>query len=71
VLRIYKKKAIFKILDILTIKTVVGLSCLCLLLTTIKLMSFTLLTAYKDRLRKIIKAVTSANNLSGAGAHSA
>jgi hypothetical protein len=50
VLRICKKKAISKILDVLAIKTVVGLLCLRLLPTTVKLMSFASLTARENKL---------------------
>jgi hypothetical protein len=50
VLRIYRKKAIFKILNVLAVKTVVGLPRLCLLPITVKLTLFVLLVACEDRL---------------------
>jgi hypothetical protein len=49
-LKIYKKEVISEISDVLAVKTVVGLSRLCLLPTTVKLTSSTSLTAYKDKL---------------------
>jgi hypothetical protein len=39
-----------RIPDVLAVKTVVGLPCLCLLPTTVKLMSSALLAACEDRL---------------------
>jgi hypothetical protein len=50
VLRICKKEVIFKILDVLAVKTVVGLLCLRLLLIIVKLTSFALLAACENRL---------------------
>jgi hypothetical protein len=50
VLKICKKEAISKILDVLAVKTVVGLSYLCLLLIIVKLTLSVSLAAYKDRL---------------------
>jgi hypothetical protein len=50
VLKICKKEAISKILDVLAIKTVVGLSRLCLLSTIVKLMLSVSLIACEDKL---------------------
>jgi hypothetical protein len=50
VLKIYKKEAIFRILDVLAIKIINGLPRLRLLPIIIKLMLSTLLVAYKDKL---------------------
>jgi hypothetical protein len=50
VLGICRKEAISRILDVLAVETVVGLSRLCLLLITVKLMLSASLAAYKDRL---------------------
>jgi hypothetical protein len=52
VLRICKKEAISRILDVLAVKTVVILPRLRLLPTTVKLTSSASLVAYKDRLWK-------------------
>jgi hypothetical protein len=52
VLKICKKEAMFKISDVLAVKTVDSLSRLYLLLTIVKLTLFMLLIAYKDRLWK-------------------
>jgi hypothetical protein len=49
-LKICKKEAISKILNVLVIETVVGLLCLCLLLTIIKLTLSMSLAACEDRL---------------------
>jgi hypothetical protein len=50
VLRICRKEVISEILNVLAVKTVVGLPCLRLLPTIVKLMLSALLAAYKDRL---------------------
>jgi hypothetical protein len=59
------------ILNILVIKTVVSLPCLRLLLIIIKLMLSMLLIACKDSFKKVVKAITPANSLFSANAHSA
>jgi hypothetical protein len=53
-----KKKAIFRISDVLAIKKADGLPCLRLLLNIVKLMLSMLLAAYKDIIISIIISYT-------------
>jgi hypothetical protein len=71
VLKICKKEAIFKIPNVLVIKTINGLSCLRLLLTIIKLMLFMLLAACEDSSERMVKAITPVVNTANANAHGA
>jgi hypothetical protein len=68
VLKIYKKEAIFGILDILVLKTVDGLFCLCLLPIIIKLTLFTLLALIRIGSEKIVKTATSGANTASTNA---